>query len=693
MKQILFDSSPYYLMLCLLGGLGYAALLYFRVNPSWTRVLNRLLFALRTLLAAFLLFLLLGPIVKQVETITEKPVFVILHDNSRSVAEGMDSLTLRTLLNRISSLTSILRQRDAEPVLLDLQGNNFERKDFDAPVTNIHEALQKISNRFEGRRIEGVLLVSDGIYNSGLSPLYGDYNFTVHTLGLGDTSLRADLAVKDMLYNKIAYEGNQFLLRVEISSAGYRNHPVVVSLLHKGSVVERQTRTVADDGLISIDFKPVAAEEGLQRWDVVVEEQPGERNTKNNRAPVFIEVVKGKKKILIVGGAPHPDIKALRSVIEKNTNYEALIHIPPVSEVEAQFLQPAAVDLIIFCQVPDVRGRHRDLLQRAMAGRTSLLFIIGQQTDWNQAAQLNLPLGFEQPPRQFDEVTPVLVPDLSLFGLSADAGSTFSDFPPVSVHFGKMRTTSTAIPVLMQKVGSLVTDKPLLVVETTESRRVGLMLGEGLWRWRLHDYAKNESTEVFDEFFGKLIQFLSTADDKRKFRCFTVKQEFSETEPVVFESQVVNDIFEPVYGNTIELELTDEQGKRTSYSYQLSAGNSRYSLRGLKEGVYRYRAATVVNNLREEVRGQFLVSGQQLELANLTADFDLLRKLAHRTGGRFYTANQIDALTRDLSAMEVRGILRSNERYQPVINLWWIFLLLLMLAGTEWFLRKYYGGY
>jgi hypothetical protein len=693
MKQILFDSSPYYLVLCLLGGIGYAALLYARMRPPWSKSLNRLLLVFRALLATFLLFLLLGPIVKQAETITEKPVFVILHDNSRSVAEGMDSLTLRTLFNRISGLTSILRQRDAEPVLLDLQGNSFDGEVFEAPVSNIHEALRKISNRFEGRRIEGVLLVSDGIYNAGLSPLYGDYNFTVHTVGLGDTSLRADLAVKDMVYNRVAYQGNQFPLRVEISSTGYRNQPVVVSLLHNGSVVERQTRILADDGWLPIDFKPVAAEEGLQRWDVMIESKPGERNTKNNRASVFIEVVKGKKKILIVGGAPHPDIKAIQAVIEKNTNFEVLIHIPPVSEVGAQFLQPSAVDLIVFHQVPDVRGRHRDLLQRAIAGRTALLYILGQQTDWNQLAQLNLPITFEQPPRQFDEVTPVISPDFSLFALSDNAGATFSDFPPVSVHFGKMHTASTAMPVLMQKVGSLVTDKPLLVVETSEARRVGIMLGEGLWRWRLHNYAKNESTEVFDELFGKLFQFLSTAEDKRRFRCFTVKQEFSETEPVVFESQVFNNIFEPVYGNTIELELTDEQGKRTPYSYQVSAGNNRYSLSGLKEGVYRYRATTVVNNLLEEVRGQFLVSGQQLELANLSADFDLLRKLSQRTGGRFYTAGRIDALTADLSVMETRGVLRTNERYQAVINLRWIFLLLLLLAGTEWFLRKYFGGY
>ncbi|MCK6616007.1 MAG: hypothetical protein L6Q51_00015 [Cyclobacteriaceae bacterium] len=693
MKQILLDTSSGFILLCLAGGLGYAAIMYYRVKYPWNNPVNRLLFALRALLAAFLFFLLLGPIVKQVETTTEKPVVAILHDNSVSVAEVIDSVALKALAVKISGLMEALSKRDFEPVLLDLQGDDFTGAKYTSPITNIHEALRKVSNRLEGRRIEGVVLISDGIYNTGLSPLYGDYNFPVYTVGLGDTLQRADLAVKDLLYNKIAYQGNQFLLRAEISATGFRQEPVVVSLVHNGKVIDRQTKTVTDNGFLVAEFKPVAADEGIQRWDVVVENKPGESNSKNNRASVFIEVVKGKKKILLVGGAPHPDVKALRSVIEKNTNYELVLHIPPASDAEPSLLQPAAVDLVIFHQVPDVRGRHREIFQRAMTSRTPVLLILGSQTDWNQLGQYSLPVKFEQPPRQFDEVTPVINPDFMLFVLSAEAGSTFNTFPPVSVHFGKMQPVAQAIPLLMQRVGSLATDKPLLVVENSEPRKMGVMLGEGLWRWRLHEYSKTGNTAMFDEFFGKLIQFLSTADDKRKFRCFPVKQEFSESEAVVFESQVFNDIFEPVYGNTIELEITDELGKRTQYSYLTGPGSMRYSLNGLKEGVYRYSAATAMNGVRNEVRGQFLVSARQLELLNLTADFDLLRKLSANTGGRFYTVNRIDDLQRDLSVIEARGILRSNERYQPLINMPWIFILLMLLAGTEWFLRKYFGGY
>ena len=73
------------------------------------------------------------------------------------------------------------------------------------------------------------------------------------------------------------------------------------------------------------------------------------------------------------------------------------------------------------------------------------------------------------------------------------------------------------------------------------------------------------------------MQFLSTADDRRKFKLYSAAQQFSDTESVVFESQVYN-IYEPVFGNAIELEIADEQGKRTQYTYVLSPGNSRYAI-------------------------------------------------------------------------------------------------------------------
>jgi hypothetical protein len=162
---------------------------------------------------------------------------------------------------------------------------------------------------------------------------------------------------------------------------------------------------------------------------------------------------------------------------------------------------------------------------------------------------------------------------------------------------------------------------------------------------------------------------------------------------VVFESQVYNDIFEPIYGNTIEIEITEESGKKTGYTYVISPGNTRYQIGGLKEGVYRYRSRTVINQKTEEVRGEFAVVERQTELQNLTADFGLLKKLSVNTGGKFFKADDADQLQSYLQQAEAKSVIHTEETYNSIINLRWVFFLLLLLVSAEWGLRKYHGSY
>jgi hypothetical protein len=523
--------------------------------------------------------------------------------------------------------------------------------------------------------------------------LYANYNFPVYTLGIGDTTQRSDLSIKNISYNKIAYQGNKFPLRVEVLVRGLPDKNVHVSLLQRGNVLDRQTKNSGREQLLTFDFQPLANEEGIQKLDIQMEVLPGEYNSRNNRSSVFVEVVAGKKKILVVAPSPHPDIKALRTVVEKNSNYEFMLHIPGLEEQQASVLDPNNIDLAIFNQSPDVNGKTRELFQRFAQSRTAMLLILGQQSDLVQLSRLGMPIRFESIPRDYDEITPVINLNYSNFSLSSETNSLVPDYPPVSVHFGKIQVPLTASPILFQRVGSIGTNKPLLAVDIQDTRKIGVMLGEGFWRWRLHEFDKTESTQAFDELFGKLIQYLSTADDKRKFRSYPVKQEFSDTEAVVFESQVYNDIFEPVYGNTIEIELTDDSGKKRQYTYATSPGNTRYQVGGLPEGVYRYRSSTTINNNREEVRGEFAVITKLAELQNLTADFNLLRRLSANTGGEFYPGSRANELTQKISTKEAKSIIRTEEAYNSIINLKWVFFVLLILVGFEWFMRKFLGSY
>ncbi|HET9487384.1 MAG TPA: VWA domain-containing protein [Chryseosolibacter sp.] len=692
MQRIILESAPEFVLICIIAGVGYATIQYFRTRHPWSKGINALLFSFRALLVFFLAFLLLGPIVKQTSNIYEKPAFLILRDNSSSVGEAADSTALSTLHQRLDEAKDLLENKGYESEVHTLTEENTANT-YSAATSDINGALKRLANQYEGKNIAGVVLVSDGIYNAGLSPLYANYNFPVHTVGIGDTTVRADIALKNIAYNKIAYQGNKFPLRAEVQVKNIPPGSITATLLKRGKVIEKQNKKFSQGQLLTFDFQPLADEQGIQKYDIQIEARPEEYNTKNNRSSVFVEVVEGRKKILCVAASPHPDIKALREVITRNSNYEFILHIPEVSQQQASVMTPDNIDLVIFHQAPDLRGKTSALFQSFMQAKSSVFVILGHQTDVRQLARYNIPLRFESQPREYDEVTPVVSPALTHFSISAEASTTFASFPPVSVHFGKMQMPAGVSTVLFQKVGNVSTEKPLLLLSAEDTKKVGVMLGEGLWRWRLNEFDRTENTQYFDEVFGKLIQFLSTTEDKRKFRSYPVRQEFSDTEPVVFESQVYNDIFEPVYGNSVEIDITGEGGQRSNYTYVISPGNSRYQIGGLKEGVYRFRSRTMLNGKNEEVRGEFAVVERQAELQNLTADFDLLRKLSANTGGKFYNVSQLDRLTADLQKTEAKSVIHTEETYDSLINLKWVFWLMLILVTAEWGLRKFYGSY
>ncbi len=687
MQRLIFEYSPFYFLLCLAVGTGYAFFLY-SARYSWGRTWNHFLFALRLVLVSMLLLLLLGPILKQTENIFENPALVFLVDNSQSVKETTDTAQL---ISRLSQVWAQLKKQNREVSWGSLDGVS-DSIYFEKSSSDLASGLRETINRYEGKNLAGIVLVSDGIYNHGLSPLYLPFRIPVYTVGIGDTIERADVVLKNVAYNRIVYQGNKFPLRAEVGVNGFTHQDITVLVLQQGKVLQQQKRNSGTKALLDFDFELDAGTQGMQRLEVRVERVPREDNLKNNRASAFVEVVEGKKKILLVAPAPHPDIKTIREVVEKNSNYEFAVQIPGVINGDQTLLQPGKVDLLIALQSPDQDGKTTALLSVFIKAKSSVLVIMGQKTNLRMLQTVGVPVAFDVS-SQRDEVQPVLNPNFRDFGFSDDLNTNITRYPPVTVPFGKFSFPATAKVILHQRIGSLITDRPLLYTVEIDQQKIAVLTGEGIWRWRLSEYQETEKTEAFDELFSKLLQYLSTQDDRRKFRCFPQQQEFSSDGPAVMESQVYNDLFEPVFGNTIDLEIRDEQSKLTKYRYVIGPGNSRYRIGGLKEGVYHYRASTEMKGKKEEVRGEFMVTEQNQEAQNLTADFGLLRKLSENTGGKFYQLQEVNRLTTELSSLEAKSLIHTEESFHPLINLKVVFFLLLTLISFEWFLRKYFGAY
>lgn len=695
MQRLIFEQSPILLLVCLGIAIGASYFLY-RANHTWGKWTNRFLSIFRATLIFLIAVLLLGPIIKLIKNTDEQPKVVFLVDDSKSIREAMDSLNRKKLIEKLISAQSTL---EGEGYTVNVKGFGGEEfSEFSNSVSDINSALKDLEAENEGQNLAAVVLISDGIYNTGSSPLYSTFKSPIHTIGIGDTIQKKDLVLNQVHYNKVAYQGNKFPIQVEVLVHAIPNQNVPVSVFRNGKNVGTVQKSTENKSLLIFDFIVEADKAGIQRFDIAVQVAPNETNPRNNSTSIFVEIVEGKKKILLVAPSPHPDIKALRAVIEKNSNYELHIHIPGVKNVEQSILLPDKVDLVIFHQAPDLRGITWALFKQFISSRTPILVILGQQTNLPMLPTAGVKLSFESS-GQWDDVFSLQADDFSAFVFPENLNNLLMRFPPLNTPFGKFGFPPEAKVILYQRIGSVPTKRPLLwyvdnlpQAQGIKVGRFALLAGEGIWRWRLKEFDLNENTEAFDGFFSKLIQFMSSKDDKRKFRSFPVKQQFNDSEYVVFESQIFNDVYEPQYGSKVALEIVDEKGKTLQFTYTPNAARPRYQF-NLPSGAYRYVASIDRNGNQEKDRGQFSVSSLQIENQNLTADFQLLRTLAVNSGGRFFSNENMESLVEQLRILKAPSIVHSEESFHPLIDLKSLFITILILASTEWFFRKYLGSY
>ncbi|GAB3015493.1 VWA domain-containing protein [Spirosoma pulveris] len=701
-----FQSSPWWILVCLLVGAVYAFAMYQplpRLVDSGTAMggfdkrTTYGLAALRFVVVSFLAFLLLNPLIRSLRTLTEKPKVVLAIDNSESVAAAG-----RPALSRALASLQTLQQQLADKgldVSIRTFGDSVTNGDltqlaFTQRTTDLSSLLAGVRSDFEGRNLTDVVLVSDGIFNQGLSPTFGQYPFAVQTIGLGDTIPKKDIQLKGIIANRIAYLGNQFPVKAEIITNGFQGRSATVVLRQNGKELGRQSVNLGkNDTFDQLTFQATATQKGVQHFVVEVLPQPSEFSTRNNRQDVYIDVIDGKEKVLLLALSPHPDIKALRNILEKNQNYELDIRILTGTPAEATPPADKTYDLIIFHQIPDNGGVGTALLQKYLAKNTPVLFVLGNQSSMGPFNTSNPVMQVNAQPNQSDKVTGFFNPEFKQLNLDPARLDILAKLPPLLVPYGEFRLQAGSEVVLWQQVGSVRTTKPLLALNVTSPRKTAVLAGEGLWAWRLEEFALTDKQEVVDELIQKVIQLISVKEDRRKLRVYPIRNEFVAGEKVIFETELYNDIYERLYDKPVRLEISDEKGLTRSYNFTPTEANSRFEISRLPEGAYSFKASVTVNNKAEQSTGQFVVRDLQLEALNTTADHGLLRQLSQQTGGQFYNASQTDALVQTLTNRPHPARLTSTEEMNELINWRWLFFVVLTLVAVEWGLRKFYGGY
>ena len=470
----------------LIAGITY--LMYVKKNP-WATYVSRLLGALRITAALIIFLILLNPLINHPTQVIEKPIIALVVDHSLSMMQHEDSINMNQLLAEIEGKISAL---NFEPWVFNLEARTKIPIRFDASSTKLNQALNVGFESLKTRNLAAVLLISDGLYNQGLSPSYRQSLIPIHSLGLGDTATRKDIAIKEVRSNQVVYQGNRFPIEVYIDATGYTGMKKTIILSEDDRIISKQNLVLSSQ--MKVTFEMDADKFGPQHLRIKIPPESDEINTINNEKDLFIEIVKGKEKILLVAPAPHPDIRAIRMALAESENYQTQIYIPGLTKT----LPQDTFDVIIHHQ-----AFSNDFPTLNSSGSPTFLYILSKKSNLNRLySKTNIAI--EQSGNQQDIIKPVYNPNFTKFELNRSYVEKFNNYPTLKVPYGSYDLGTHEI-LLQQRVGNLTIDKPVLSFFDNGSSKYGIFYGTGIWNWRLQELAMSNNTLLFDQIILKSI--------------------------------------------------------------------------------------------------------------------------------------------------------------------------------------------
>lgn len=693
--NITTEYSAWLVIPCLLLATAYAMLLYFHEKRhDFKKNTVRILFALRALAVFLISFLLLSPLVMTRSRTTEKPLIIVAQDNSQSPLFCKDSADIRMkYTGELSKLIADLKEDyDVKTFTFGEKVTEGENITFSEKHTDFSQLFDEIQARYANRNVGAVILASDGLYNKGSNPLYmsGKLKYPFYTIALGDTNIQKDLIISRVNYNRISYLGNIFPLEVIITADKCSGQKATLTVSKGNETIFTKTIDINNDGryIETVQVQLEAKQAGMQHYRVHITPLDGEISLLNNVQDVFVEVLDGREKILLLAGAPHPDVSALKQSIETSKIYQVDDFIAD------NFTKPLKeYNLVILHQIPFKGKNNQVLLQNISDSKIPVLYIIGSLSDIIALNALKTGLTIKQAAGKYDEAAPTLANDFALFTVSDELKKISANLPAMMVPFGDYATGNSINVLMYQKIGSVQTQKPLLMFNTAAEPKTGLIAGEGLWKWRLNNYMQTGNQSAFNELVNKIIQYLSVKVDKGRFRVNN-KNKFYENETVEFDAEVYNDSYELINGPEVTLTITNSENKsfpytftRTAHAYHIDAGV-------FPLGEYRFKAQVKVGTELMQKSGVFTVVPVNVESLNLVADHQLLFSLAEKSGGEMIYPGQLSEIPSLLKARDdIKSVTYSKKRFSDVVNLFWVFILITGLLGAEWFIRKRFGAY
>lgn len=688
------DLSLWWLLPFALVAFGLSYYYYFRSHQrtTWEKKEIRILFLLRSVSLFLLLVLLLGLVWETITYRQEKPLLVTMIDESSSMLNYKDSSEVK---QQIKQFNAALQERFGDRFELKTisvgerigQGNRLA---FDQKKTNLAEGFDYLHDVYFNRNLGGVVLISDGNFNEGAHPMYSADRLQltpVFTMGVGDTVNKRDLALRSVFTNEVAFMNNSFPVEALVDANKYPGADVTVSLLNNGKVVQRKSLKIAGSNFDQqrVVFEVEAKAKGYQRYTVMVEHKKGEYTFENNQQTCYIEIVDTKANIVLLADAPHPDLAALRSVLELDKR--AVIETQYTNTYTLKGTIPSMVVWYENGSKPNIA-----LFQQLKDRGIPIWLIVGPTTSYNILLQFGLNIKGNNSGQQ-DDVYPTVATGFSAFEFTDECKEMMRMAPPLRVKYGAISAPADAEVLLTQRVGTVTKKDPLLLVLNGRNAKIGVTLGEGMWRWKMKEFMMKKRNPGFEEFVNKVSLYLTIKQNTDPFRV-TFPKRFTVTEDIEAKAEYYSEAMELITTPEISLTVTKTGGKSSKVEFTPVSNFYKGNLGQLDPGTYRWIAKAVYKGKTLTKSGTFVVEDIALERLTNRADFSVLQQLSKQTDGKFFPLSRYQQLLNTIeNRSDIANVQYEDSGYTSIIDWWWYFAVLILLFSAEWFLRRRWGSY
>jgi hypothetical protein len=214
--------------------------------------------------------------------------------------------------------------------------------------TRMGEALEQLIRDERNSPIAGIVVISDGGQNAGVSPelavemaRQARPPLNIHTIGVGSERRPATVRVYDFKVPARAYPGDRYTVTGFVQGQGLAGRTVQVELLSregpagkdprergKGQRIDGRPITLAGDGeILPVKFELSSEKTGRRTLCFRVQAPPGDTSPLGKFLEAEVEVVDRKNHVLLLAGGPMRDYQYLRTLLyrDRTTTVDILL--------------------------------------------------------------------------------------------------------------------------------------------------------------------------------------------------------------------------------------------------------------------------------------------------------------------------------------------------------------------------------